>query len=64
MAAAPVYWVEKQSPPKRAAMLPESMAGYLPAMTIPLHSGADTHAWIGLYFSPDSVDATSAKYSD
>jgi hypothetical protein len=46
-------------------MLPESMAaGYLPAMTTPLHSGADTHAWVGLYFPPDSVDATSAKYSD
>jgi hypothetical protein len=46
-------------------MLPESMAaGYLPAMTTPLHSGADIHAWVGLYFSPDSVDAISAKYSD
>jgi hypothetical protein len=60
MAAEPVYWVESNRRP--AAMLPESMAGYLPAMTTPLHSGAD--AWVGLYFSPDSVDAISAKYSD
>jgi hypothetical protein len=64
MVAEPVYWVEKQSSPKRAAMLPESMAGYLPAMTTPLHGGADPHAWVGLYFSPDSVDAISAKYSN
>jgi hypothetical protein len=62
--AEPVYWVEKQSPPNRAAMLPESMAGYLPAMTTPWHRGADPHAWVGLYFSPDSADAISAKYSN